>query len=403
MAETVLIVDDEEPVRRTFRDWLSQAGWGLNVVAMADAEAALKYAQTHSVDLAVLDWNLGMGSDGLQLLEDLVEFHPDLVAIMVTGFAHQATPLDALRMGVRDYLDKNQELTRDTFLTAVRKQLDRIVPAKRQREFTDGLRQFRESVERILPLVQSTAALNEPVSLPEAVKHLFRFLVRLTGAADGAMVARHITEEGEERFMAFSPDGKMLPTRAIPFARSLAATVLSMNDVCMLMQEDLATLGPVDLQPFEAGHQVLLASPVTLAEGTHVVIELFDKPGGFTSEDRQNLSGTSEFCTEILRHALAERQTQRLLINAVEAALKVSEKAVGSSDADSLPAEVMDQLRNDLNRASNRVVDAETSLELAEAIRELAVKHGSSSVKHCLKLVGDVRAMLDELSGEWNG
>lgn len=403
MAETVLIVDDEEPVRRTFRDWLTQAGWGVNVVAMADAEEALKYAQSNSVDLAVLDWNLGMGSDGLQLLEDLVEFHPDLVAIMVTGFAHQATPLDALRMGVRDYLDKNQELTRETFLAAVRKQLDRIAPAKRQREFTDGLRQFRESVGRILPLVQSTAALNEPVPLPEAVKHLFRFLVRLTGAADGAMVARHIPEDGEERFLAFSPDGKMLPTLPIPFGRSLAATVLSMNEVCILMQEDLATLGPVDLQPFESGHEVLLASPVTVADGTHVVIELFDKPGGFSASDRQMLSGTSEFCTEILRHALAERQTQRLLINAVEAALKVSEKAVGVGESDSLPAEVMNQLRDDLNRTANRVVDAETSLELAEAIRELAVRHGSSSVKHCLKLVGDVRAMLDELSGEWNG
>ena len=33
-----------------------------------------------------------------------------IVAILVTGFAHQATPLDALRMGVRDYLDKNQDL-----------------------------------------------------------------------------------------------------------------------------------------------------------------------------------------------------------------------------------------------------------------------------------------------------
>ena len=404
MAETVLIVDDEEPVRRTFRDWLTQAGWGLTVVAMADAEAALKHAQSHPIDLAILDWNLGMGSDGLQLLEDLVEFHPDLVAIMVTGFAHQATPLDALRMGVRDYLDKNQELTRETFLASVRKQLDRIAPAKRQREFTDGLRQFRESVGKILPLVQSTAALHEPVPVPEAVKHLFRFLVRLTGAADGAMVARHIPEDGQERFLAFAPDGKALPTLAIPFGRSLAATVLSMGDVCQLMGEDLATLGPVDLQPFEAGHQALLAAPVVVADGTHVVIELFDKPGGFTPEDRLNLAGTSEFCTEILRHALAERQTQRLLINAVESALRVSETAVGTGqESDSLPEAVMDQLRTDLNRTSNRVADAETSLELAEAIRELAVRHGSSSVRHCLRLVADVRGMLDELSGEWNG
>src|SRR5437764_272288 len=134
MTETVLIVDDEEPVRRTFQEWLAGSGLGVRVLAAADAEAALRLANQQPIDLAVLDWNLGAGNDGLQLLEDLSVFHPDIVAILVTGYAHQATPLDAMRMGVRDYLDKNQDLDRDTFLAAVRKQLDRIVPAKRHRE-----------------------------------------------------------------------------------------------------------------------------------------------------------------------------------------------------------------------------------------------------------------------------
>lgn len=399
MADSILIVDDEEPVRRTFRDWLAQAGWGVTVVAVADAEAALKYAQANPVDLAVLDWNLGLGSDGLQLLEDLVEFHPDLVAIMVTGFAHQATPLDALRMGVRDYLDKNQELTRETFLAAVRKQLDRIAPAKRHREFTQGLARFRESVGRILPLVQSAAALNDPVSLPDAVRHLFRFLVQLTGAADGAMIARHVGPDGAESMVAFAPDGQRLPLLSVPFAHSLAATVLSMNEPCLLMGEDLGSLGTVQLQPFEQNHAALLAAPVPVAEGTHVVIELFDKPGGFTGDDRRHLAGTAEFCVEILRQTLAERQTQRLLIGAVEAALTASETAAGGGGPEGLPAEVMDRLKTGLDQSATRVADGETSLELAEAIRDLAVRHGAGAVRHCLRLVGTVRALLDDRDG----
>ncbi len=403
MADTVLIVDDEEPVRRTFRDWLAQAGWGLTVVAVADAEGALKFAQENPVDLAVLDWNLGMGSDGLQLLEDLVEFHPDLVAILVTGFAHQATPLDALRMGVRDYLDKNQELTRETFLAAVRKQLDRIAPAKRHREFTQGLAQFRESVGRILPLVQSAAALNDPVSLPDAVRHLFRFLVQLTGAADGAMVARHVAADGTERVMAFAPDGQRLPVLGVPFAHSLAATVLSMNEPCLLMAEDIGTLGTVQLQPFEMNHATLLAAPVPVAEGTHVVIELFDKPGGFTAEDRRHLAGTAEFCVEILRQTMAERQTQRLLIGAVEAALTASETAAGETGPEGLPAEVMDRLKAGLDESPTRVADGGTSLELAEAIRGLAVRHGAGAVRHCLRLIGTVRELLDDAAGAADG
>src|SRR5262245_39513384 len=191
MPETILIVDDEEPVRRTFRDWLMGSGLNVEVHAVPDAESALVFANNHSVDLAVLDWNLGTGSDGLRLLEDLVEFHPDLVAILVTGFAHLATPLDALRMGVRDYLDKNQDLTRETFLAAVRKQLDRIRPARRERRLHTTLVGFREAVEKVLPLVRSAAAMSDPVPLSEAVYSLFRFLLRTTGARDGALVVRH--------------------------------------------------------------------------------------------------------------------------------------------------------------------------------------------------------------------
>src|SRR5438552_2591278 len=174
--ETVLIVDDEEPVRRTFREWLTEAGLQCRILAAADAEAALQLANQHPIDLAILDWALGAGDDGLQLLQDLAAFHPDVVAIMVTGFANQATPLDAMRMGVRDYLDKNHDLSKDTFLHAVKRQLDQIRPAKRARLLHQTLVAFRDAVEKILPLVQSAAALHDPVPLPEAVRGLVRFL-----------------------------------------------------------------------------------------------------------------------------------------------------------------------------------------------------------------------------------
>jgi len=187
-AETILIVDDEEAVRKTFREWLEGANLGCRILTAADAESALMQANQQTVDLAILDWNLGAGNDGLRLLEDLTLFNADVVAIMITGFAHQATPLDAMRMGVRDYLDKNQDLDRETFLTAVRRQLDRIRPAKRERRLHQSLVAFREAVEKVVPLVQSAAILNDPVPLPEAIGSLFRFLLRTTGARDGVKV-----------------------------------------------------------------------------------------------------------------------------------------------------------------------------------------------------------------------
>src|SRR4051812_47619993 len=118
--DTILVVDDELGVRTTFAGWLHEANLGCRVLTASDAPTALERANEHLIDLAILDWNLGDGGNGLELLEELRIFNPDVVAILVTGFAHRATPLMAMRMGVRDYLDKNQELNRDGFLKVVR-------------------------------------------------------------------------------------------------------------------------------------------------------------------------------------------------------------------------------------------------------------------------------------------
>src|SRR5438874_4514755 len=311
MTETILIVDDEEPVRRTFQEWLAGSGLNCRVLAAADAEEALRLANQGTIDLAVLDWNLGAGNDGLQLLQDLAVFHPDIVAILVTGYAHQATPLDALRMGVRDYLDKNQGLNRDTFLAAIRKQLTKIVPAKRHRELHASLAAFRSAVEKVLPLVQSAAALNDPVPLPRAIAALSEFLRRLTGAADAVLLVRHTLPDGSEQSRAWKATGEPIDGSFVPFARSLAAAALSQGDVCLL--NSVSAGAGVELQPFERGRTSLLAVPLPVGGGIQAVLELFDRPGGFREEDRKPAAAGAEIGVELLRQALADRQTRRTL------------------------------------------------------------------------------------------
>src|SRR4051794_4087185 len=224
VGEIVLVVDDEEPVRRTFREWLEGAKLGIRILTAADAESALRLANEQPIDLAVLDWALGAGEDGLQLLQDLYAFHPNVVAILVTGYANQATPLDAMRMGVRDYLDKNHDLTRETFLRAVTKQLDQIRPARRERRLHQSLAEFRAAVEKTLPLVQSATALTDPVPLPETVRRLVRLTVQLTRAAAGVLLVRHYDESRRpaEWCKAYDAEGREAATGGVPFARSLA-------------------------------------------------------------------------------------------------------------------------------------------------------------------------------------
>jgi two-component system nitrogen regulation response regulator NtrX len=402
MQDTILVVDDEESVRRTFQEWLASSGLGATVFAAADAESALRIANANPIDLAILDWNLGSGSDGLRLLEDLAEFRPDVVAILVTGFAHQATPLDALRMGVRDYLDKNSDLNRETFLRAVSKQLDRIRPAKRQRELNRSLAAFRESVDRILPLVQTAAAFNDPVPLTEAVKSLLRFVIRVTGAKDGALIVRHTTSDGAESTTAYDADGRTLPTATVPFARSFAASAIGFQDPVAVNVLDTTTFGPMELLPFESGRKTILAAPLSVGTGTVVVLELFDKPEpGFVDADRKLVAAAAEVGTDLLRQALAERQTHRLLFDAVDAALQATSgvtEILAATPAAPPPA-VIERIKQGLAEDANAVADPDTTLRLVEAVRSLALRHGPEAVEHCVKVVTDLRVLLDKLTG----
>lgn len=408
-AETVLIVDDEEPVRRTFREWLETAHLGCRVLAASNAADALRLADGVTIDLAILDWNLGAGSDGLQLLEDLKDFSPDVVAIMVTGYANQATPLMAMRMGVRDYLDKNQDLNREAFIRAVVHQLDQIRPARRARSLNKGLAAFRSAVEQVLPLVQATAALHDPVPLPTAVHSLFAFLMTTTGSTGGALLV-HTVDSGrppESAVRAYGPDGQALPGPFPPFARSLASSIASLAEPHALEGLDqVAAEGMVELMPFERGRERVLAAPIDVAPGLHVILELFDKPAPFTEGDRRLIRAASEFGADLLRQALAERTAQRVLFDAVGAALRAGDEVaqalrapITTTPTASPPPDVVAQLQAGLRDELNVAIDADATVRLAEGIRALAVRYGPGAVRHCIRLVEDLRGLLDEITG----
>jgi len=414
MPETILIVDDEEPVRKTFREWLDHAGLDCSILVAADAESALLQANQAAIDLAILDWNLGAGNDGLQLLEDLYVFNPNISAIMITGYAHQATPLDAMRMGVRDYLDKNQDLNRASFLNAVRRQLDRIRPAKRERQLHTSLMAFREAVEKVLPLVQSAAALHDPVQLPDAIRSLFRFLLKTTAARDGVLIVRSYdaVRTPAEIVRVYSAAGQPLQAELTPFSLSIAGTVVSMQEPCAMEQLDRAAASAaLELQPFERGRRSLLAAALAVAPGMHVVLELFDKQGPdgeivFSSADRSLVGAAADFGAEMLRQALGERQTQRLLFDAVDSALRASDSVADSLQGGSEqrrqeppPAAVMDRLREGLSATTGHAVNAEDTLRLVEAVRVLALRHGTPAVQHSIRLVESLRQLLDAVTG----
>jgi CheY-like chemotaxis protein/anti-anti-sigma regulatory factor len=100
---SVLVVDDEENVRVTTAAILEQEGYAVETAA--DGREALELTARRHFDLVLTDLRME-DMDGMTLLHELQSRHPNLVTIVLTGYASIESSIDALRQGVYDYLTK---------------------------------------------------------------------------------------------------------------------------------------------------------------------------------------------------------------------------------------------------------------------------------------------------------
>jgi putative nucleotidyltransferase with HDIG domain len=104
----VLIVDDDESVRDVISVLLREEGY--ECLTASGAEHALDIAAAGDTPLVISDMKMP-GHDGLWLLENFRERHPDTAVIMLTGYGDTEAAVDCLRRGAVDYLLKPPRLT----------------------------------------------------------------------------------------------------------------------------------------------------------------------------------------------------------------------------------------------------------------------------------------------------
>jgi two-component system response regulator HydG len=112
MLNRVLIVDDEESISYTFKEFLSEAGFQVDTADSLIESAAM----VGDVDYDAIFLDILLGRDnGLKLLEVMHEQSPNCPIIMVTGSPEISTAAEAVRHGAFDYLVKpiyQEELVR---------------------------------------------------------------------------------------------------------------------------------------------------------------------------------------------------------------------------------------------------------------------------------------------------
>ncbi|MGD8501444.1 MAG: response regulator, partial [Phycisphaerales bacterium] len=113
--DKILIVDDEESVRKLLNSKLTLEGY--RCCEASSARQALYELRHNNVDLVLLDIKMPEKS-GIELLPDMKLGYPDTSVIMVTALADMQTAIRCMKQGAYDYVIKPFELDELTISVA---------------------------------------------------------------------------------------------------------------------------------------------------------------------------------------------------------------------------------------------------------------------------------------------
>ncbi|MGE5649901.1 response regulator transcription factor [Noviherbaspirillum sp. UKPF54] len=100
----LLIVEDDAAFARTLGRSFERRGYQVLHAANVDGVAAL--LQQHTPSHAVVDLKLGDNSSGLAGVQMLHRHAPDMLIVVLTGFASINTAVEAIKLGACQYLAK---------------------------------------------------------------------------------------------------------------------------------------------------------------------------------------------------------------------------------------------------------------------------------------------------------
>lgn len=105
----VLIVDDEETIRLSVREFLDTQGY--EAIAAGSCEEALEKMDTFMPDLILLDLRLP-NINGVELIGKIKEKDPNALMVVMTGYGSVDSAVEVMRLGAYDYLEKPFKLDR---------------------------------------------------------------------------------------------------------------------------------------------------------------------------------------------------------------------------------------------------------------------------------------------------
>jgi len=100
----LLIVEDDEAFARTLARSFERRGY--TVLVASSLDDVTKLLETQTPEYAVVDLKLAGGASGLACVQKLHAHDPEMLIVVLTGYASIATAVEAIKLGACHYLAK---------------------------------------------------------------------------------------------------------------------------------------------------------------------------------------------------------------------------------------------------------------------------------------------------------
>jgi signal transduction histidine kinase len=168
MADTILLVDDEEGIRKVLGISLEDCGY--RVSTAQNGEEALRIFRQLQPQIVLTDIKMP-GMDGIELLQRIKLENPDTEVIMITGHGEMELAIRSLKHEATDFITK--PVHDEALEIALKRARERITMRHALQQYTTNLEQLvRDKTSQLLEAERLAAVGQTVADLAHAIKNI---------------------------------------------------------------------------------------------------------------------------------------------------------------------------------------------------------------------------------------